>query len=443
MSTAGITVPGAEPRVPVSRPSFWRAPISARTWGETMHLTLNFFVGLLGFIYVTVFIVLGIGLTPLFLMGLPLIAGVVVSCRGWGSMERGRARLLMDEVVRKPARFRQKTPGFTGWVKSGCADGTGWRGALYLFLMLPWGIFTFTMAITLWSATLVTLTYPFTQPLFRLADQPGAQITGDGPKAPGDDFYLTGPLWVTATVLVGVVLLFLTPQLIRGLAAVDRAMVRGLLGPAFLSKQVEELTVSRAASVDTAASDMRRIERDLHDGAQARLVSLAMDLGLAKEKMNSDPESAQRMVVDAHNEVKLALRELRDLARGIHPAVLTDRGLDAALSAVAAKCTVPVAVTVDLPRRASAPVEQVAYYTVSELLTNVSKHSGAKVASVTVRADGDRIVAVVADDGRGGANPAHGTGLAGLMERVRGVDGTLKVESPEGKGTTVTLTLPY
>ncbi|HSA50071.1 MAG TPA: sensor domain-containing protein [Yinghuangia sp.] len=442
MSTAGITVPGAAPRVPVSRPGFWRAPISARTWGETIHLTLNFVVGLVGFIYVVVLIALGIGLTPLCLIGLPLLAGVLLSCRGWGAMERGRARLLMDEVVRAPAPFRQKTPGFTGWVKSGCADGTGWRGALYLFLLLPWGIFTFTIAIALWSATLVTLTYPATQPLFRSADQPGALLSGDGPKLGGDDVYLTGPGWVALTFLVGVVLMFLTPQIIRGVAAVDRAMVRALLGPAFLSKQVEELTVSRGAAVDTAASDMRRIERDLHDGAQARLVSLAMDLGMAKEKMNSDPESAQRMVVEAHNEVKLALRELRDLARGIHPAVLTDRGLDAALSAVAAKCTVPVTVSVDLPRRPSAPIEQVAYYTVSELLTNVSKHSGASSASVTVRAERDRLVAVVEDNGRGGADPAHGTGLAGLVERVRGVDGTLRVESPKGGGTRATVSLP-
>ncbi|NUU20325.1 MAG: sensor histidine kinase [Streptomycetaceae bacterium] len=442
MSTAGITVPGAEARVPVSRPGFWRAPISARTWGETIHLTLNMLVGIIGFVWVVVFTTLGIGLTPLFLMGLPLIGVTIMGCRSWGHFERGRARILMDEEVRKPRPFKQKTPGFTGWVKSACADGTGWRAALYLFLMLPWGIFTFAIATALWSATALTLFYPALQPLFRLADQPGAQLWGDGPKSPGDDFYVAGPLWVSVTFLIGVLLLFVTPQLIRAVAWVDRAMVRGLLGPAFLSKQVEELTVSREAAVDTAASDMRRIERDLHDGAQARLVSLAMDLGLAKEKMSEDPESAQRMVTEAHNEVKLALRELRDLARGIHPAVLTDRGLDAALSAVAAKCTVPVTVAVDLPRRPSAPIEQVAYYTVSELLTNVSKHSGATAASVTVRAEGDRLVATITDNGRGGADPTHGTGLAGLVERVRGVDGTLRVDSPQGKGTTATVTLP-
>ncbi|MCF2532523.1 sensor histidine kinase [Yinghuangia soli] len=442
MSTAGITVPGAEPRVPVSRPSFWRAPFSARVWGETMHLTLNLFVGILGFIHVVVFVALGIGLTPLFLMGLPLIGATVMACRGWGTLERGRAKALMGEVVGKPAPFRQKTPGFTGWVKSSLADGSGWRAALYLVLMLPWGIFTFAMAVATWAVTLAMITYPLTQPLYREADMPGALLRGDGPHAPGDDVYLAGFGTVTLVFAVGVVLLFLTPQIIRGLAWVDRTMVRGLLGPAFLSRQVEELKVSRGAAVDTAASDMRRIERDLHDGAQARLVSLAMDLGLAKEKMNSDPDAAQRMVVEAHNEVKLALRELRDLARGIHPAVLTDRGLDAALSAVAAKCTVPVTVTVDLPRRPSAPVEQVAYYTVSELLTNVSKHSGATSATVRVWVENDRLTLEVADDGHGGADPAHGTGLAGLVERVRSVDGTLAVDSPKGRGTRVKVTLP-
>ncbi|MDI2126968.1 sensor histidine kinase [Yinghuangia seranimata] len=442
MSTAGTTVPDAERRARVPRPGFWRAPISARTWGETIHLTLNLFVGTVGFIFVVVLVTLGVGLTPLFLVGLPMLAGTVISCRGWGAMERARARALMGEDTLAPAPFKQKSSGAWGWIKSGLGDGPGWRAALYLFLMLPWGIFTFTMAVTLWAVTLSLIAYPALQPLYRMADQPGAMLWGDGPKQPGDDFYVAGPLWVTVTVLIGVVMLFLTPQLIRGLAWVDRVMVRALLGTAFLSQQVQELTESRGAALDTGAADLRRIERDLHDGAQARLVSLAMDLGLAKEKMNEDPESAQRMVSEAHNEVKLALRELRDLARGIHPAVLTDRGLDAALSAVAAKCTVPVQVTVDLPLRPSAPVETAAYYCVSELLTNVSKHSGATSAKVTVSARGKQLYAVVEDNGRGGADPAHGTGLAGLGERVRGVGGALHVDSPVGGPTRATVTLP-
>ncbi|TRV77690.1 sensor histidine kinase, partial [Streptomyces sp. 130] len=181
----------------------------------------------------------------------------------------------------------------------------------------------------------------------------------------------------------------------------------------------------------------------LHDGAQARLVALAMDLGLAKEKLTDDPEAAARMVDEAHGEVKVALQELRDLARGIHPAVLTDRGLDAALSAIASRCTVPVTVEVDLPSRPAQAIEGIAYFTVSELLQNISKHSGARTASVDVWRSGDRLLIQVGDDGRGGASLDGGTGMAGLAERLDAVDGVFVLESPAGGPTTVTAELPW
>ena len=182
-------------------------------------------------------------------------------------------------------------------------------------------------------------------------------------------------------------------------------MVTGLLGPSRLATRVVELESDRGVVVDTAAADLRRIERDLHDGAQARLVALAMDLGLAKEKLTEDPEAAARMVDEAHGEVKMALQELRDLARGIHPAVLTDRGLDAALSAVASRCTVPVTVEVDLPSRPAPAIEGIAYFTVSELLQNVSKHAQATPAPRSMcGASEDRLMLQVTDDGRGGAD---------------------------------------
>jgi signal transduction histidine kinase len=195
--------------------------------------------------------------------------------------------------------------------------------------------------------------------------------------------------------------------------------------------------------VDTAAADLRRIERDLHDGAQARLVALAMGLGLAREKLLEDPEAAARMVDEAHGEVKIALQELRDLARGIHPAILTDRGLDAALSSAAGRCTVPVQVTVDLSARPAEAIEGIAYFTVSELLQNVSKHSGASRASVDVWRTADRLMVQVRDDGRGGADTAGGSGLAGLAERLDSVDGLFVLDSPAGGPTTVTAELPW
>ncbi|MFE5327866.1 sensor histidine kinase [Embleya sp. NPDC056575] len=425
-----------------TRPGILRAPFTVRTWTDTIHLVLNLPVGIVGFTYAVVFIALGIGLTPLFLLGLPLLALTLLGARAFGRMERARASALLDEHVRAPAPVR-RPPGWTGWIKGGLTDRTGWRACLYLFLQLPWGVFTFVATTVLWATSLSAITYPLTQPLYRRADMPGAMISGDGPNEPGVDHYLAGPGPVSLTVVAGVVLFFATPWLVRGMANVDRVMVRGLLGPAFLSEQVRDLTVSRGAAVDTAASDLRRIERDLHDGAQARLVALAMDLGMAKENLNAsqDTETA-RMVSSAHDEVKLALQELRDLARGIHPAVLTDRGLDAALSSIAARCTVPVRVEVDLPERPPAPIESVAYFCASELLTNVSKHARATHAWVTVGHEDGRMYLIVADDGAGGAATGKGSGLAGLTERVRGVDGTLHVDSPEGGPTRVTVWLP-
>ena len=189
--------------------------------------------------------------------------------------------------------------------------------------------------------------------------------------------------------------------------------------------------------VDAAEAERRRIERDLHDGAQQRLVALAMDLGMAKEKLASDPEAAAALLDEAHAESKQALVELRDLARGIHPAVLTDRGLGPALSAVAARCPVPVAVSVDIGERPDTTIEGIAYFVVSEALTNVARHSGATRASVSVTRRGDRLVIDVSDNGHGGADPELGTGIAGLRARVEGVDGWLFVSSPPGGPTSL------
>jgi signal transduction histidine kinase len=267
----------------------------------------------------------------------------------------------------------------------------GWRAVLYGFIRLPWGIVTFTV-------TLVSL-------------------------------------FVLWPVL---------PFIARGLTNVDRALVRGLLSPSDeLERRIAELESDRGVVIDTAAADLRRIERDLHDGAQARLVNLAMGLGLAKEKLLEDPDAAALMVDEAHGEVKLALQELRDLARGIHPAVLTDRGLDAALSSVASRCTVPVKVTADLDARPAAAIEGIAYFTVSELLQNVSKHSGARSAAVDVWRTDERLLIQVRDDGHGGAGLDGGTGMAGLADRLGAVDGLFVVDSPVGGPTVITAELPW
>ncbi|MDP1807620.1 MAG: sensor histidine kinase, partial [Acidimicrobiales bacterium] len=204
-----------------------------------------------------------------------------------------------------------------------------------------------------------------------------------------------------------------------------------------LRQRVASVEASRAEVVDAAEAERRRIERDLHDGAQQRLVALAMDLGQAREKLDSDPAEAARLVTEAHEEAKRALTDLRDLVRGIHPAILEDRGLDAALSAVVARCPVPVNLSVSLAARPPAAVESTAYFVVSEALVNVARHSRATRATVSIAGSENRLVIEVTDNGVGGADADRGTGLAGLGERVEAGGGWLRVISPTGGPTTI------
>ncbi|MDT9690629.1 sensor domain-containing protein [Streptomyces sp. P9(2023)] len=373
-----------EAPLPPVRPAYGR-----QTWKEISFLLSNLLTTLVGFVYTVVAVAIGVGLSVT-VIGLPLLALGLAGARGIGRSERARARALLGVQVEEPSPLPRRH-GFFNWLWTALKDPVAWRTMLYGFIRLPWGIVTFTV-------TLVSL----------------------------------------------IVLWPLLPFVARGLSTADRAMVRGLLSPSDeLERRIAELETDRGVVVDTAAADLRRIERDLHDGAQARLVALAMGLGLAKEKLLEDPEAAAAMVGEAHGEVKLALQELRDLARGIHPAVLTDRGLDAALSSIAARCTVPVKVSVDLAERPAEAIEGIAYFTVSELLQNVSKHARARSASVEVRRRDDRLLLQVRDDGRGGARLDGGTGMAGLAERLGAVDGLFVLESPEGGPTTVTAELPW
>jgi signal transduction histidine kinase len=386
-------IPPADPSDAPSdgdRPPAVRLALDPGTWKEISHLLANLPASIIGFVYVVTMLATGAGLAVT-VVGLPLLAAGLRGSRQLGKLERGRARRLLGLRIDEPSPLPVRRTGFFGWLWSSLKDPVGWRAVLYGLIRLPWGIATFTV-------TLVSL-------------------------------------FVLWPVL---------PFIARGLTNVDRAMVRGLLSPSDeLERRIAELESDRGVVVDTAAADLRRIERDLHDGAQARLVNLAMGLGLAKEKLLEDPDAAASMVDEAHGEVKLALQELRDLARGIHPAVLTDRGLDAALSSIASRCTVPVKVSTELETRPAAAIEGIAYFTVSELLQNVSKHSGARSASVDLWRSDDRLLIQVRDDGRGGAGVDGGTGMAGLADRLGAVDGLFIVDSPVGGPTVITAELPW
>ncbi|MFC8591365.1 sensor histidine kinase [Streptomyces atroolivaceus] len=419
-------------------PAALRAPFEARTWRELGYLLLSLPISVVLFSFAVTMVSLGLGMLITFL-GIPVLAAGLAMCRGFGAVERGRARGLLRLDVADPAPVRGKG-GLMSWVGAVLKSGVSWRHLLYAVLHMPWATFAFTVAVTFWAYGWAAFTYPLWRWVFpAYVGVDGIQLYGDSTH----QVYLDSTFEVAVTSGLGLALVLVTPWIIRGLVSVDRVMVLGLLGPSRLATRVSELESDRGVVVDTAAADLRRIERDLHDGAQARLVALAMDLGLAKEKLTDDPEAAARMVDEAHGEVKVALQELRDLARGIHPAVLTDRGLDAALSAIASRCTVPVKVVVDLESRPAQAIEGIAYFTVSELLQNVSKHARATRASVDVWRAEDRLMLQVTDDGRGGAGVSTGSGLAGLTERLDAVDGILVVDSPAGGPTTVTAELPW
>jgi len=412
---------------------------SPRTWLETVHLLADLVMGIAFFTWVVTMLSLGAGLA-ITVVGIPLLALSVVSGRWIGTVERNRIRLLLGDDLPEPLPF-DPAPGLWPRIRAGLGDRAGWKGLAYGLVMLPWGIVTFTVAVVVWSVALGLTTLP----LYDWALPEGGFEWGS--------YRLTGLGLVgtyALTFAVGVGTLAVAPTVIHAMAEGDRRLARLLLsrGPnEVLEQRVTQLQESRDASVESAASELRRIERDLHDGAQQRLVSLAMNLGIAKERLEaSDDPRAAELVGRAHDDAKQAIAELRDLVRGIHPAVLTDRGLDAAVSALAARCAVPVAVDIAVPGRLPAPIEAAAYFVVAEALTNVAKHSGARQAIVRLQerelAGSRRLVVEVHDDGRGGASVDLGSGLRGLHDRVVAVEGSMVLTSPVGGPTSIVVELP-
>jgi signal transduction histidine kinase len=407
--------------------------VSARTWlAMTSHLT-GLFTGLAVFVVVTTGLSLGFSLLILALVGLPIL-GVTLRFADWFAVaERARLSLMLGVSI----------PGWPAGTRAGyrwliiprrrmLAERATWGEIGYALLRLPVSALALTLSVGIWAAALVMLTLP----AYNSSLPNGGATIGDT--------VLHGRAVLAASALIGFALLLAAPQLTRGLAVADGAMSRRVLGPPRdLAARVAELERSRERVVDAAEAERRRIERDLHDGAQQRLVALAMELGRAKAKFAADPDAARDLVDQAHAKAKEALTELRNLVRGVHPPVLTDRGLDAALSGLAVLCPVPVDVHVDVPVRPKSSVEAVAYFVVAEALTNVAKHSRASHAKVVVEGHGypGTLTVMVSDDGIGGAD-IQSPGLAGLTDRVSGVDGRMSVESPAGGPTIIAAELP-
>jgi signal transduction histidine kinase len=405
------------------------ALVSARTWLAFVHLIAGFGVGLVTFTVLLTFLVTSVSLMPVFLAGIPVLAGTLWVSLWMAYPERGRFAVMLGTDIPAPP-----LPGTGGWPRrlwAALSSGAAWRSVLYGLIRFPLGGLEFVLVTVVWSLALVLITAPAY--VWALPGG-GAHIAGHLIRYPGA---------LIVAVLAGLVLLLAAPTLTRWMAAGDAAVARGLLGSGReeLTARIGELETSRAKVMDAAEMERMRIERDLHDGAQQRLVSLAMDLGRAKAKFGTDPEGAAEIVSQAHDQAKEALAELRNLVRGVHPPVLSDRGLDAALSGLAALSPVPVTVSVELPSRPPAAIEAIAYFVVAEALTNIAKHAHAHHARILVVRVEDQLSVEITDDGVGGADPA-GQGLSGLAVRVAGVDGQFRVISPTGGPTTLEVTLP-
>jgi signal transduction histidine kinase len=353
-------------------------------------------------------------------------------------VQRHRLRAARVFIPEHPKRRDWLTP--QGLV-AGLRSQPFWRQAAYHLLVGPLLAIAAATALALWLGGLLSaMVYLYgwglrPDSVFRRATYPRDGFTA---------LYVGHVPAGAFLTVAGIIALAAAPSLTAAVAELDARAGRALLGPSRaeeLAHRVEHLTQTRAGAVDAADAERRRLERDLHDGTQQRLVSLAMNLGMARAQA-STTEEAQQAIAEAHEEAKAALAELRDLIRGLHPAVLEDRGLDAALSGVVARIPIPVRLTVDMARRPAAVIEAVAYFVVSEGLTNIVKHAQASQAEVIVQRAGDRLHVIITDDGVGGADPARGTGLDGLRKRAESVDGTFDISSPPGGPTLLTVDLP-
>jgi signal transduction histidine kinase len=366
-----------------------------------------------------------------------LIVGVLVALvffwafRLFARVERRRAALVLEEPI--PERYRRGQPG-AGWfarLRAAAADPATWKDFAWTGICGVLGFAISLAAIVLWGVVLGLVTLPAWQ--------------WSLPEPVELGLFEVDSTGLAFAVAGGALLLVpICGWLVQGLTALELAMMVPLLRPPRgeeLAERVDVLTTSRAGAVDAQAAELQRIERDLHDGAQARLVALALSLGMAEDKLDSDPAQARELLAEARGEARTALTELRDLARGIHPPILSDRGLEAAITALAARSPLAVTIEADVEPRPPAAVEAAAYFVVAEALANATKHSDAERVLVRLARRGDVLVVEIADDGRGGAD-ANGSGIVGLQRRVGALDGTLTVVSPPGGGTTLHAELP-
>jgi signal transduction histidine kinase len=391
----------------------------------------------LGFIPL-ILVLVSASLIPLW-VGVPALIGSVAACRWFADLHRNVAGSLLGREVPRPYRPIARDEKWIARFRIAGGDPATWRDMSWLLVNSIVGLVTNVLVVALLFSGLFYVTMPLWWPSL----PPGSDIGSMGAfrvHAEGDT------LWMALFgVGVWIFWLWVTPRLMW----LNAIVTASLLGPtetevvnAKLTTRVTQLSESRAVSVDTHASELRRIERDLHDGAQARLVALGMSLGMAEETVDDNPEAAKQLLSEAREATTSALAELRSLVRGIHPPVLADRGLEGALQALALSNPANVKVAMDVPGRPPEPVESAVYFAIAEALTNTAKYSGADNVWLRLSYSDGKLVAVVGDDGRGGARVEPGGGLHGLERRLAAFDGTLLVTSPLGGPTVVYLEVP-
>jgi signal transduction histidine kinase len=419
------------------------APLTRRTVRELLYCGFGGLAGVAGFWITIVLLAFGVTISVSVVgtvVGMLLLNLTMRVSRRLGGLHRFLARRLLGYQVEAPPKFQPGT-GILGRLDQRLRDRAAWRGIAYSLVKLPVAAVQL-YALTVMVLGLVDITYPVDWLLFRHGG--GSQSMGAVSPVPfGGNLHVSSWIGAYPVALYGAVCVVGATWLARAINAGDRRMVRGLLGPSSMAERVSLLERTRSLAVEDSAAALRRVERDLHDGAQMRLAALAMNLGMAREKLGAEDDATVKELLDAaqRNAVD-ALADLRDLARGIHPPAL-DNGLRSALTTLAASSAIPASLAGDIAIRPAPAIESIAYFCVAELIANATKHSYANQIKINIYSERSGLLCLeVSDDGIGGADAARGSGLTGLAQRVSTVDGRIDVSSPPGGPTVVTVVLP-
>ncbi len=387
-------------------------------------------------VLVTILVAAGLGLLVI-LVGLPILALGILTARGFAHLERRRlGRLTATAMVHPVYLTAEAGDGIVRRLFRPAGDRQSWLDVVWVLVAVLTSTISWSIAVAWWAAALGGPTYGLWEQLVPRGTDPVtlASLLGLGTSETAD-------IWVISAI--GVVALLTLPVALRAAALLNSTLARDLLcGRAELQQEVRRSEAGRAAGRAAEAESLRRLERDIHDGPQQRLVRLSMDLGRARSQLDQDPERARATIDGALTQARDTVEELRSLSRGIAPPVLVDRGMEAALREAVARSMVPTTLTYEAPASLPAHIENAAYFVVTESLTNIAKHSEATRASVSLVVRDGRAAVTVEDDGRGGAQFTPEGGLAGLAQRARAVDGTLELTSPPGGPTVIRTELP-